>query len=132
MSPKEFALNTRENGFYSITNEVTRYVESCGVSEGVAVIYCPHTTAGITINENADPDVVSDMTLAFDRISPNLFQFRHSEGNSNAHVKSTLTGVSQTLIIHSGRLLLGRWQGIYFAEYDGPRQRRYFVKVIEG
>lgn len=72
------------------------------------------------------------MTLALDRISPNLSQFRHSEGNSDAHVKSTLTGVSQTLIIHSGRLLLGRWQGVYFAEYDGPRQRRYFVKVIEG
>lgn len=129
---KEIHIDTGKQGFYNITETVAYYTASTGVKDGIAVIYCPHTTAGITINENADPDVKSDMSYALNRVFPEFTEFAHAEGNSDAHVKSTLTGAHACVIISGGKLLLGTWQGIYFAEYDGPRSRRYVIKVIEG
>ena len=129
---REFTLKTPRNGFYSITREVSAFVEASAVTEGIAVVFCPHTTAGITLNEDADPDVLSDLTRAMDRVSPKLPEYRHLEGNSDAHFKSTLTGAAATLLIHGGKLLLGRWQGIYFCEFDAPRSRKYLVKLLEG
>lgn len=127
-----FELSTPKTGFIKITREVQQIVEESGVKEGICVVYCPHTTAGVTINENADPDVVRDLTLALNTISPDRAEYRHAEGNSAAHVKTLLTGNSITLIISHGRLALGTWQGIYFAEYDGPRNRNVLIKIIEG
>ncbi|HEX2938439.1 MAG TPA: secondary thiamine-phosphate synthase enzyme YjbQ [Ruminiclostridium sp.] len=129
---KEFILKTGRNGFYNITRDIENYVRQSKITEGTAIVFCPHTTAGITINENADPDVVSDMTMTLDKVFPKFEGYRHMEGNSDAHVKSTLTGPEITLIITGGKLLLGTWQGVYFAEYDGPRNRRFFVKINEG
>lgn len=128
----EYTIKTGKNGFYDITRDIEDSVARSKVIDGVAVVFCPHTTAGITINENADPDVVSDMTHTLNKVFPKLLEYRHMEGNSDAHVKSTLTGAQITLIITGGKLLLGTWQGIYFAEYDGPRTRRFFVKILEG
>ncbi|WP_334073714.1 MULTISPECIES: secondary thiamine-phosphate synthase enzyme YjbQ [Paenibacillus] len=115
-----------------ITREVRSLVKNSGVVNGLAVIYCPHTTAGITINENADPDVKHDVLLRLDEIYPwEHPKYRHAEGNTASHLKAITTGSSQTVIIQDGDLVLGRWQGIYFCEFDGPRQRRYLVKLIE-
>ncbi len=125
-------LSTPEEGFIKITREIMNIVEESGVKEGICTVFCPHTTAGLTINENADPDVVRDLTLAMNTLSPDRKEYRHAEGNSSAHVKALLTGSSLQLIISHGKLLLGTWQGIYFAEYDGPRSRNVFVKIIEG
>lgn len=116
-----------------VTNIVRQDLKESGVSEGIAVVYCPHTTAGFTINENADPDVVHDMLCGFEEIFPTKAEYyRHMEGNSHAHMKSTLAGASQHLIIHRGELVLGTWQDIYFCEFDGPRNRRFYVKIMEG
>lgn len=129
---KEFNLRTVKNGFYDITDRVRDFILQSGVNEGIAVIFCPHTTAGITINENADPDVVSDLSYTFAKSFPKLPEYRHMEGNSDAHMKSTLTGAGTSVIITGGKPLLGTWQDIYFAEYDGPRTRHFIVKIIEG
>lgn len=129
---QRFQIRTNGNGFYDITREVCACLARTGVSSGLAVVFCPHTTAGITINENADPDVVSDLKWTFDTVFPKRREYRHGEGNSDAHVKSTLTGASLTVIVEGGRPLLGTWQGIYFAEYDGPRTRTCYVKAVEG
>lgn len=116
-----------------ITREVISLVHKSGIKHGLAVVYSPHTTAGITINENADPDVKHDVLLRLDEVYPWKHpQYRHAEGNTASHLKAITTGSSQTVIIHEGELLLGRWQGIYFCEFDGPRQRQYHVKIIEG
>lgn len=116
-----------------ITREVRSLVKNSGIVNGLAVIYCPHTTAGITINENADPDVKHDVLLRLDEVYPwEHPKYRHAEGNTASHLKAITTGSSQTVIIQDGDLVLGRWQGIYFCEFDGPRQRRYVVKLIEG
>lgn len=116
-----------------ITREVSSYVKKSGVSEGVAVIYCPHTTAGIAINENADPDVKHDVLMRLDEVYPwEHPKYRHGEGNTASHLKSITSGPSQTVIIQNGELLLGRWQGIYFCEFDGPRRRECYLKIIEG
>ncbi len=116
-----------------ITREVTSIVHKSGIIDGIAVIYSPHTTAGITINENADPDVKHDVLLRLDEVYPwNHPKYRHAEGNTASHLKAITTGSSQTVIIHEGELMLGRWQGIYFCEFDGPRHRQYLVKIIEG
>lgn len=116
-----------------ITREIISLVHKSGVTDGVAVIYCPHTTAGITINENADPDVKHDVLLRLDEVYPwNHPKYRHAEGNTASHLKAITTGSSQTVIIHEGELMLGRWQGIYFCEFDGPRHRQYLVKIMEG
>ena len=119
--------------FVDITRRVEEAVIAAGVTDGIVVVYCPHTTAGITINENADPSVVNDIT----RKTSALIEhddpgYRHGEGNSDAHIKSSLVGASETVIIEGGRLLLGTWQAIYFAEFDGPRTRSVHVKIIPG
>jgi len=127
-----FDLETGYEDFYNITKQVQKAVAESGVRDGICVIFCPHTTAGITINENADPDVVTDMLYGLDKTYPDRPEFRHAEGNSAAHLKASAMGSSATVIVNDGRLLLGIWQGIYFTEFDGPRRRRFHVKVIEG
>jgi len=130
----DFTIRTRRrNEFVDITDEVAACVRESGVHEGMAVVYCPHTTAGITINENADPDVTTDLEMKMAKIIGRSDpDYRHMEGNSDSHLKSTLTGASETIIISGGRLRLGTWQGIYFAEFDGPRTRSVYVKIMEG
>lgn len=128
----KYSIRTGKEGFYNITQQVSDAVSKSGVSEGICVVYCPHTTAGITINENADPDVTSDMTFALKKAVPDYPEFRHFEGNSTAHVKSSLIGSSVTVIVENKKLLLGTWQGIYFCEFDGPRNRNFYVKILQG
>ncbi len=115
-----------------ITREVQLIVRESGVKEGICVIFVPHTTAGITINENADPDVVRDFLMELNKVIPITDGYRHREGNSAAHIKASMMGFSQTVIIQEGKILLGTWQGIYFMEFDGPRIRKVHVKIIEG
>lgn len=115
-----------------ISSQVQAAVSAAGLDEGIAVIYCPHTTAGITINENADPSVKQDMVRSFNKLIPYKDGYTHLEGNSDAHIKATLTGLSVTVPVTGGRLALGTWQGIYFCEYDGPRNRRFIVKSLNG
>jgi secondary thiamine-phosphate synthase enzyme len=126
----EYALKTPAEGFVDITHFAREAVAKSGVTDGVVMIYCPHTTAGITINENADPDVVTDMLHGLSKAFPDRPEFRHTEGNSAAHLKASVTGSSVTVIVDKGRLVLGKWQNIYFCEFDGPRTRKFFVKVI--
>jgi len=128
----EYSLTANREDFYNITPQVREAVNKSGVMDGIAVVYSPHTTAGITINENADPDVVRDLLFALDKTYPNRAEFRHSEGNSAAHLKASVIGSSVTVIIDNGKLVLGTWQGVYFCEFDPPRQRKFYVKVIGG
>jgi len=119
--------------FIDITQRVERLLRETGVREGLANVFAPHTTAGLTINENADPDVVHDVLAALDQAVPLRASFyQHAEGNSAAHVKSSLVGCSLIVPVHDGRLALGTWQGIYFCEFDGPRTRHVTVSVIGG
>ena len=113
-----------------ITETVKKDVKESGIRNGIVVIHCPHTTAGLTINENADPDVQTDLLLAYREAFPDRAAFRHCEGNSTAHAKASAMGSSATVIIEEGRLLLGTWQGIYFCEFDGPRNRTFYVKIM--
>ena len=113
-----------------ISSEVLSAVRSSGILNGFCVAYTPHTTAAITINENADPSVPDDMLMEMNKIVPFNDGYRHMEGNSAAHIKSSLFGCSETIIIQNGSLLLGTWQGIYFCEFDGPRTRRVHIKVM--
>jgi secondary thiamine-phosphate synthase enzyme len=115
-----------------ITEQVQRVLSSSGVDSGMICIYSPHTTAGITIQENADPDVRSDILAHLRELVPRQAGFRHREGNSDAHIKTCLVGPSQAVPVHDGRLLLGTWQAIFFCEFDGPRTRHVLVKVMEG
>lgn len=129
---RTFELRTSAFAFHDITSEVKLAVRESNVTEGLCTVYCPHTTAAITINENADPDVQRDLKFALsdafgDHDRP---EFRHYEGNSHAHLKSSLVGASETIPIHNGSLVLGIWQGIYFCEFDGPRNRKFHVQVI--
>lgn len=119
-----------QNEWINITGEVQKAVAASGVKEGICVVFVPHTTAAVTINENADPDVPHDVGLALGKISPDRNEFLHSEGNSAAHTKSSLVGPSITLIVSDGRLLLGTWQGIWFNEFDGPRNRKVHVRAL--
>ena len=128
----EYHLSTGREGFYDITAKAQEALRNSGVTSGLCVVYCPHTTAGITINENADPDVVRDLLYALDKTFPDRPEFLHREGNSAAHLKSSAMGSSATVIIREGKLLLGTWQGIYFTEFDGPRQRHFYVSITEG
>jgi len=125
-----FQLKTQKEGLVDITAEVTEAISESGVNEGICVVYCPHTTAAITINENADPDVKSDFISGFNKVFPDFETFRHAEGNSDAHIKSSVVGASETIIVTAGRPLLGTWQGVYFCEFDGPRNRKFYVKVM--
>ncbi|TMV50728.1 YjbQ family protein [Paenibacillus mesophilus] len=129
-----FSLITRQRDqMIDITQQVAELVLQESFQEGIAVVYCPHTTAGIAINENADPDVKHDVLMRLDEIYPwNHPKYRHAEGNTASHLKAITTGTSQTVIVHNGRLVLGRWQGIYFCEFDGPRQRTFYVKLLNG
>lgn len=126
----KYALKTEKEGFYDITNEVKKAVNESGVLNGLCVVYCPHTTAGITINENADVYVGRDVTIGLKAAFPDMKEFLHDEGNSTGHIKSTVVGASQTLIIDGGALVLGVWQNIYFLEFDPPRSRNFYVKII--
>jgi len=121
---------SRRTELRDITAEVQKAVTSSGVSGGVCHLYVPHTTAGITINENADPDVPRDIEAALERMVPKDGPYKHYEGNADSHIKSTLVGVSQTVQIENGRLQLGRWQAIFFCEFDGPRRREVHVKIL--
>jgi len=120
------------NEMIDITSKVRGVVERAGVKEGICVIYTAHTTAAITINENADPAVPYDITNFLSKLVPPHGGYKHAEGNSDSHIKTTLVSPSITVIIHEGNLLLGTWQGIFFCEYDGPRTRKVYVKIIEG
>lgn len=121
---------TKSQQFINITGKVAEAVKDSNVQEGIAIIYVPHTTAGVTINENADPDVVRDMISSLDKAFPVYGEYLHFEGNSHAHIKASLMGSSCTVIIREGKLLLGTWQGIYFCEFDGPTNREFYVKII--
>jgi len=124
------AVNTSKRiELVDITREVEKLVKQSGVANGVCCLYVPHTTAGITINENDDPAVARDIEATLDRLAPREAAYKHLEGNADSHVKSVLTGVSETLQIEGGRVVLGRWQGIFFCEFDGPRQRQVRVKI---
>jgi secondary thiamine-phosphate synthase enzyme len=116
----------------NITGEVKKLVTESGIKSGICMIYVPHTTAAVTINENADPDVVRDFTMEIDKIVPWEDGYHHMEGNSAAHLKASMMGFSESVIIENGNLLLGTWQGIYFLEYDGARNRKVYVKLMEG
>jgi secondary thiamine-phosphate synthase enzyme len=113
-----------------ITHDVIMTILEDNITEGLAVIYTPHTTAAITINENADPDVSRDIIMGTDKLIPLRDDYRHLEGNSAAHIKSSLFGASETLIIDNGKPVLGTWQGIYFCEFDGPRQRHVHIQTV--
>ncbi len=118
--------------FLDITKEVQQVVNKSGINEGVAYIFTPHTTAGLTINENADPDVTRDISASLEKVFPYIGNYLHAEGNSDAHIKASLMGSSENILINSGKLMLGTWQGIYFCEFDGPRRRSVWVKIISG
>lgn len=119
----------RRTQLLDITNLIAHLVHSSNVQSGICFLYVPHTTAGILINEHADPDVALDSEHTFDRLIPDEPSYRHAEGNTDSHVKSMLTGMSQFVFIENGKLALGRWQGIFFAEFDGPRERHLYVKI---
>ncbi|MBA4422808.1 MAG: hypothetical protein C0390_06850 [Syntrophus sp. (in: bacteria)] len=115
-----------------ITERVTESVRKSGIREGLCQVFIPHTTAAVTINENADPDVPRDILAALDRIVPLSNQYRHTEGNAAAHIKASLFGASQTVFIKEGHLVLGTWQSLFFCEFDGPRTRKILVRLTAG
>jgi len=121
---------SRRTQLVDITAEVAKLVAASGVRQGTCHLYVPHTTAGLTVNENDDEDVARDIEAALDRLVPKAGSYQHGEGNADSHIKSTLTGVSETIPIEDGRLALGRWQGIFFCEFDGPRQRQVRVRIV--
>ena len=130
---KEISLQTRSRfEMIDITAEVQKAVGEDKIESGICLIYTPHTTAAITINENADPDVPRDILAALDEAVPLNANYRHMEGNSAAHVKSSLVGASELVIIEKGRIVLGTWQSIFFCEFDGPRSRKILVSIIAG
>ena len=114
----------------NITSQVQKLIKDSEVKDGIVTIYCPHTTAAITINEGADPSVVKDLLYELDKVIPLRDNYQHLEGNSAAHIKSSIIGCSESVIIENGSLVLGTWQAIFFCEFDGPRNRKVFVKII--
>ena len=127
----EIKTNNKQK-FYNITHKINSLIKEKNIKNGIATVFVPHTTAGITISENADPDVLTDLYYTFDKIYPNRPEYKHIEGNSDAHAKSIAVGPSLTCIINNGSLALGIWQSIYFCEFDGPRTRKIYIKFIEG
>jgi len=126
------SVKTRERTeLVDISSEIGRLVEKSGVDQGLCMLYVPHTTAGVTINESADPSVKSDILMVLNQMVPWEANYRHLEGNSPAHVKSTLVGPSELIAIEKGRLVLGTWQGVFFCEFDGPRSRKLHVRIVE-
>ena len=127
----QYAVQTsRKQEFVNIDNYIYEALAESGVESGILVVYCPHTTAGITINENADPDVKVDLELGLNKTFPNDKDYVHMEGNSDGHMKSSVVGVSETLIIEDGQPIFGTWQSVYFAEFDGARNRTIYIKII--
>lgn len=118
--------------FIDITSNIQQAVDRSGIKEGVCYVYVPHTTAAVTINENADPDVIRDIITRLNEIVPLDGNYRHTEGNSAAHIKASIVGSSETIFIEDGRLVLGAWQSIFFCEFDGQRSRRAMVKIVSG
>lgn len=128
----EFSVETKRRiEMIDITDRVAAIVRESGVQSGISVVFTPHTTAAVTINENADPAVPHDIIEKLSELIPQRGGYRHSEGNSDAHIKSSLVGASETVIIEGGRLVLGTWQSLFFCEFDGPRKRRVYVTVIK-
>lgn len=128
-----FSLRTTSrNQFLDVSKQVEAFIRESAFRDGFCVVYTPHTTAAVTVNENADPSVKSDLIRKLEEVFPQEDNYRHAEGNSDAHIKSSLIGCSETLIVAEGQLVLGTWQGIYFCEFDGPRQRQYLVKLVAG
>ena len=119
----------RRTQFVDVTAAVAGVVREAGVDSGVCYVYVPHTTAGVTINEHADPDVATDLEGVFDRLVPKAGPYRHSEGNTDSHAKAVMVGASQVIFVEEGKLVLGRWQGIFLCEFDGPRERKILVRV---
>ncbi|WP_432407932.1 secondary thiamine-phosphate synthase enzyme YjbQ [Wukongibacter sp. M2B1] len=127
---KHFNVQTnKQTEFIEITDQIKQVVSDTGITDGVCYIFIPHTTAAVTINENADPDVKSDMVMELNKIVPFDDNYKHFEGNSAAHIKSSLIGFSEIILIEGGKPVLGTWQGIYFCEFDGPRNRKVMVRI---
>jgi secondary thiamine-phosphate synthase enzyme len=122
--------SSRRTDFIDITHSVQEVIQKSGVGEGVCHIFIPHTTAAVTINENADPSVTQDIMMILNKLIPSEDEYRHLEGNSPAHIRSSLLGCSKTVFVELGKLVLGTWQGIFFCEFDGPRSRKVYVKVV--
>jgi secondary thiamine-phosphate synthase enzyme len=130
METAELGINTQvKEEFIDITSKVRKILEDSGIQTGICTVYIPHTTAGVTINENADPSVQSDILNTLKTMVPDTLPYTHGEGNSPAHVKASLMGTSAQIIIDRGGLVLGTWQGIYFCEFDGPRRRKIYISV---
>jgi secondary thiamine-phosphate synthase enzyme len=128
-----FSLRTRSRtALVDITSEVHEAVRELGIEDGAVVVYVPHTTAGVTVNESADSDVAADIERKLAELVPASGRYDHAEGNSDAHIKSTLVGCSQVLLVQGGRLVLGTWQGVFFCEFDGPRTRQVVVGSLDG
>jgi secondary thiamine-phosphate synthase enzyme len=121
----------RRTQLVDVTSQVQRAVTKSGVASGMCYVFVPHTTAAVMINEHADPDVARDLEGVFDRLVPHAGPYRHSEGNSDSHAKAVMVGASQVIFVEQGKLALGTWQGVFFCEFDGPRERKMFVKVVE-
>jgi secondary thiamine-phosphate synthase enzyme len=129
---KELKILTKEkNELINITAKVEDVVNKSGINTGICLVYVPHTTAGVIINENADPDVKTDLLDALEKMVPKI-NFKHDEGNSDAHLKSLICGKEKSLVVEKGSLKLGTWDGLFLAEFDGPRNRKIFVKIVEG
>jgi secondary thiamine-phosphate synthase enzyme len=129
----EFKVRTtKSQEFINITQIIKYAVKKSGINDGIVTVFIPHTTAGVTINENTDSDVVRDIIHTLNLAFPEEGDYKHGEGNSHAHIKACLTGTSCNLIVEDGELQIGTWQGVYFCEYDGPRTRRMYMKIIEG
>ncbi len=133
MNLYKYSIQTNQKTeFLLLDDYIEEALQQSEVENGLMVVYCPHTTAGITINENADPDVKVDLELGLNKSFPNDPDYVHMEGNSDGHMKSSLIGASETLIIENGQPIFGTWQSVYFAEFDGPRKRTVYIKIIEG
>lgn len=130
MNSYQFILSTSQEGFYDITSKIRDAITESGIKDGICIVYCPHTTSAITINECYDSNVCSDILSSLNKTFPDLGDFKHEEGNSAAHIKSSIIGVSKTIIVENSKLMLGRWQGVFFCEFDGPRTRKFYVKII--
>lgn len=131
MKKFEYSIATSEINFYNITAQIQEAISQSNVNDGIAIIFCPHTTAGITINENADPEAIRDIIFGLREVYPNRPEFKHGGGNSDAHLKASTIGSSVTVIIENGKIILGMWQAIYFCEFDPPRNRKYYVVIID-
>ena len=119
----------RRTQLVDVTREIAQVVAESGTREGVCYVYIPHTTAAVMINEHADPDVASDLEGVFDRLVPHKGPYRHAEGNTDSHAKAVMVGASQMIFVERGKLALGTWQGVFFCEFDGPRERKMWVKI---